>query len=313
MAHYLDSAQREEIARLRASFIGRTEWPTWLLLIGVYAAWPALLLLSPRLGVWPTTVLMIPLTVLWMSLQHELLHGHPTRRPWLNKMLGYAPFAVWYPYTLYRDTHMRHHRDEDLTVPGLDPESRYLSQLSWQRTGTLMRLLRWLDKTPPGRLLFGVPLALGSLIASEFARLLRGERQAWAMWATHGVFLGLMFAFIERYSALSSLQYVLLISVPALAISMVRSYYEHRPAEHCHQRTVINEASWPWRWLFLNLNLHLVHHDLPGLAWYHLPQVYRDRREQWLARSGDFLLPGYVELFRRHSFNPVDSPQHPYV
>ncbi len=32
----------------------------------------------------------------------------------------------------------------------------------------------------------------------------------------------------------------------------------------------INEAAWPWRWLFLNLNLHLVHHDLPGLAWYDL-------------------------------------------
>jgi fatty acid desaturase len=133
------------------------------------------------------------------------------------------------------------------------------------------------------------------------------------MWVTHGFFLVLMFVFIERCSALSSLHYLLLVSVPALAISMVRSYYEHRPAEHAHQRTVINEASWPWRWLFLNLNLHLVHHDLPGLAWYHIPKVYHDRREQWLARSGGFLLPGYAELFRRHSFNPIDSPQHPYV
>jgi len=166
---------------------------------------------------------------------------------------------------------------------------------------------------PPGRLVFGVPLALGSLIVGESVRLIRGERQAWAMWATHGFMLALMCGLIERYSALSSLHYVLLVSVPALAISMVRSYYEHRPAEHAHQRTVINEASWPWRWLFLNLNLHLVHHDLPGLAWYHIPEVYRARREQWLARSGGFLVAGYAELFRRHSFIPVDSPQHPYV
>lgn len=313
MPHYLDNAQRQDITRLRESLIGRTEWPTWLLLIGVYSAWPALLLLSPGLGVWPTTALLIPLTVLWMSLQHELLHGHPTRWLWLNKLLGYAPFAVWYPYTLYRDTHMQHHRDEDLTVPGLDPESRYLSESSWAQTGPVIRLLRWLDKTPPGRLVFGVPLALASLISEESARLLRGDRQAWAMWLTHGFFLLLMFVFIERYSALSSLHYLLLVSVPALAISMVRSYYEHRPAEHSHQRTVINEASWPWRFLFLNLNLHLVHHDLPGLAWYHIPTVYRARREQWLARSGGFLLPGYAELFRRHSFNPIDSPQHPHV
>ncbi|MFK3799288.1 fatty acid desaturase [Pseudomonas sp. NPDC088444] len=313
MAHYLDNAQREDIVRLRERFTGRTEWPTWLLLAGVYGAWPVLLSLSPRLGVWPTTALLIPLTVLWMSLQHELLHGHPTRRPALNKLLGYAPFAVWYPYTLYRDTHLQHHHDEDLTVPGLDPESRYLSQSRWAQTGPVMRVLRWLDKTPPGRLVFGVPLALSSLLAGESVRLIRGDREAWAMWATHGLCLVLMFTFIEHYSAFSSLHYVLLVSVPALAISMVRSYYEHRPAEHSHQRTVINEASWPWRWLFLNLNLHLVHHDLPGLAWYHIPTVYHARREQWLARSGGFRVAGYGELFRRHSFNPVDSPQHPHV
>ena len=76
---------------------------------------------------------------------------------------------------------------------------------------------------------------------------------------------------------------------------------------------MINEASWPWAWLFLNLNLHLVHHDLPGLSWYHMPVVYRARREAWLTRSGGFLVTGYAELFRRHSFNPIDSPQHPYV
>lgn len=313
MPNYLDDAQREEIKRLRASFTGRTEWPTWLLLIGVYAGWPTLLLASPQLGVWPTTLLMIPLLVLWMSVQHEVLHGHPTRSLRLNKVLGYAPFAVWYPYTLYRDTHMQHHCDEDLTVPGRDPESRYLSQLHWEQTGRLMRVLRWLDKTPPGRLVFGVPLALSSLIVGETRRLLRGERQAWAMWSTHGGLLVLMVLFIEHYSAISAVHYVIFCSVPALAVSMVRSYYEHRPGEQPQERTVINEASWPWAWLFLNLNLHLVHHDLPGLSWYHMPVVYRVRREEWLARSGGFLVAGYAELFRRHSFNPIDSPQHPYV
>lgn len=313
MPNYLDDSQREDVARLRASFSGRTEWPTWLLLLGVYVTWPTLLLFSAEIGLWPTTALMIPLTVLWMSLQHELLHGHPTRSLQMNKLLGYAPFAVWYPYTLYRDTHLQHHCDEDLTVPGRDPESRYLSQLHWQQSGAAMRLLRWLDKTPPGRLVFGVPLALATLFESETTRLLRGERQAWAMWSTHGVALLLMLVFIERYSAMSGLHYVLLVSLPALAISMVRSYYEHRPDANPQQRTVINEAAWPWRWLFLNLNLHLVHHDLPGLAWYHIPAVYDARRDQWVARSGGFLVAGYMELFRRHSFNPVDSPQHPHV
>ncbi|MHC6224073.1 fatty acid desaturase [Pseudomonas sp. X10] len=313
MPHYLDDAQREDVQRLYASFLGRSEWPTWLLLVAVQGGWFAVMIFSHELGVWPTTVLLVPLLVLWLSLQHELLHGHPTRLPWLNKALGYAPYAVWYPYTLYRDSHLRHHRDEDLTLPGRDPESRYLSRLHWQRSGAFTRALRWVDKTLPGRLLLGAPLALLGLVREELARLARGDRQAWLMWLTHGLFCGVMFVFIARYSALSVVHYLAFVSVPALAVAMLRSYYEHRPSERPEQRTVINEAGWPWRWLFLNLNLHLVHHDLPGLPWYFLPRVYRQRREQWLARSGGFLVRGYGELFRRHSLKPVDSPEHPFV
>ncbi|MFD2642115.1 fatty acid desaturase [Pseudomonas japonica] len=313
MSNYLDDAQRDDVLRLQASFLGRSEWPTWLLLIGVYGGWFALVLGSPLLGAWPTTLLLIPLLVLWLSLQHELLHGHPTRLPWLNKLLGYAPFAVWYPYTLYRDSHLLHHRDEDLTLPGRDPESRYLDRDRWQRTPRLARALRWLDKTVAGRLLTGAPQALFGLAREEFARLRKGDRQAWRMWLTHGVCVALMLAFIAEYSALSISQYLFFASVPALSLAMLRSFYEHRPAERPEQRTVLNEAGWPWTWLFLHLNLHLVHHDLPGLPWFFLPTVYRQRREQWLARSGGFLVRGYGELLRRHGRRPVDSPEHPFA
>ena len=313
MPHYLDDAQRDDVLRLQASFAGRSEWPTWLLLIAVYAGWFALLLGSPVLGVWPTTVLLIPLLTLWLSLQHEVLHGHPTRLLWLNKLIGYAPFAVWYPYTLYRDSHLLHHHDPDLTLPGLDPESRYLDRQHWQRSPSVRRVLHWLGKTVPGRVLIGAPQALLGLAREEISRLAKGDAQAWRMWLTHGLVTLLMFAFIAEYSALSVVHYLFFVSVPALSLAMLRSFYEHRPAERPEQRSVLNEAGWPWSWLFLHLNLHLVHHDLPGLQWYFLPQVYRQRREQWLARSGGFLVQGYGELFRRNSLTPIDSPEHPHA
>ena len=90
------------------------------------------------------------------------------------------------------------------------------------------------------------------------------------------------------------------------------SYHEHRPQAAPEQRTVLNEAAWPWRWLFLNLNYHLVHHELPGLPWYDLPSAYRARREQWLARSGGFLVRGYGQLWREHGVKAIDSPRHPF-
>jgi fatty acid desaturase len=55
-----------------------------------------------------------------------------------------------------------------------------------------------------------------------------------------------------------------------------------------------------------------VHHDLPGLPWYDLPRAYQSRREQWLARSGGFLVQGYGQLWRRHGVKAIDSPQHPF-
>ena len=312
MPHYFDSAHRVEIETLRQRLTARTEWPTWLLLFGVYAGWFAIVLGSGGLGLWWSTLLLIPLLVLWLSVQHELLHGHPTRWAALNKILGYAPFAVWYPYTLYRDSHLLHHRDEDLTLPGRDPESRYLSAAQWQGSSLFERGLHWLNKTVLGRFLLGAPLALLALAWDEVQRLKTGERQAWSMWLSHGTVTLLMLLFIGRYSVLPIWHYLLLVSVPALSIAMIRSYYEHRPHAEPEQRTVINEAAWPWRWLFLNLNLHLVHHDLPGLAWYDLPRAYHARREQWLARSGGFLVQGYGQLWRRHGVKAIDSPRHPF-
>jgi fatty acid desaturase len=312
MSHYFDEHHRQQIETLRQRFTARTEWPTWLLLIAVYAGWFAIVLGSSWLGRAWSTLLLVVLLVLWLSVQHELLHGHPTRWIGFNKVLGYAPFAVWYPYTLYRDSHLQHHRDEDLTVPGVDPESRYLSAARWQGSSLFERSLHWLNKTVCGRFLLGAPLALLALAGEQLQRLQNGERQAWLMWLTHGLLTLLMLWFIARYSVLPVWHYLLLISVPALSIAMIRSYYEHRPHARPEQRTVLNEAGWPWRWLFLNLNFHLVHHDLPALAWYDLPKAYFARREQWQARSGGFVVQGYGQLWRQHGFKPIDSPQHPF-
>lgn len=39
MPHYFDDAHRQQIETLRQRFTARTDWPTWLLLIGVYGSW----------------------------------------------------------------------------------------------------------------------------------------------------------------------------------------------------------------------------------------------------------------------------------
>ena len=84
------------------------EWPTWLLIVGVYGSWWAVLanywLLGPVLSV----VLLTVIIAVHMSLQHELLHGHPTRSVAFNGLLAYPPLALLFPYPIYRATHIAH-------------------------------------------------------------------------------------------------------------------------------------------------------------------------------------------------------------
>lgn len=225
-------------------------------------------------------------------------------------MLGYLPLAVWYPYPLYRDSHLRHHLDEQLTYPGLDPESLRQS-VQWPRLGSWRRRWLCLDKTLLGRATLGPLLALAAMARLEGSRLRRGEGAAWRLWGLHAVLLGGLLAGLWRWAGIPPWLYLPAVAYPALGLSMLRSFYEHRPAREPAQRSVLVEAGWPWRLLFLNNNLHLVHHDLPGLPWYLLPRVYSASRRAYRRRSGDFHLPGYGRLWRRHGWRPVDAPVHP--
>lgn len=311
MPNYLDEAHRAEIVKLANSMTSKTEWPTWLLLIGFYFAWLWVVFSGDTLGEVTTILLLIPLITLWMSIQHELIHGHPTRWPLVNKILGHLPFAVWYPYTLYRDSHLAHHDDEMLTVPGVDPESRYVTKEFWVRAPGYIKLSLWANKTLIGRLVIGAPLAMLALVKAEINRSLKNNCSGLKMWVGHVISLGMVLAAVDCFSAISASQYVLCVSIPALSVGMVRSFYEHRPADRAEHRTVINESSAPLNWLFLNNNLHLVHHDLPGLPWYYLPRVYRSRRSHWVARNNGYVIPGYLRLFNRNLITPVDCPRHP--
>lgn len=64
------------------------------------------------------------------------------------------------------------------------------------------------------------------------------------------------------------------------------------------------------RKLLLNNNYHLVHHDLPHVPWFALRGVYQASRQQYLQRSGGFLVNGYSEWLKRYALTPVAHPVH---
>ena len=311
MSEYLSPQQEQVVARLLASPTARSEWPTWLLIPVIYGSWVATLYWSQRLGLLATTLLLILSTTWYMSLQHELVHGHPTRNLRLNKLLGYAPLAVWFPYTLYMESHLRHHNDAVLTLPGVDPETHYVSDETWQRSGWLMRALFVHRKRFWGRFVFGPAMAIVAMAREAIDQVRGGNYHYVLMWAMHLTLLSAMLATIAVVAGIPAWYYLLAVAYPALSLAMVRSYYEHRAAADCKHRIAINEASWPMRVLYLNNNYHLVHHDLPSLPWYLLARGYWADREAYLARCGGFRIGGYGELAWRFGMTPIDAPVHP--
>lgn len=54
-----------------------------------------------------------------------------------------------------------------------------------------------------------------------------------------------------------------------------------------------------------------MHHDLPGLPWYGLREVYLAEREAYQRRSQGFVAQGYGEWLRDYALTPIDVGVHP--
>jgi fatty acid desaturase len=308
MAIYLDDTQRKTIARMATNWTWRTQWPTWSLIVFVYGGWFGVAVHARQLGLPLTALLLAILSAWYMSLQHELLHGHPTRSPFINALLGFAPLAVWFPYRIYRDSHLQHHDDPHLTHPGLDPESFFVSQHVWQRAGWAIRALLTFRNTFMGRLLVGPAFAIAATGAEALGKLRRGDWRDVPTWVAHFAALALLTIWLRQVCAIPAWVFIVGVGYGALSLGSIRSFQEHRAAHEHGHRTVINEAGWGWRLLFLNNNYHLVHHDLPRVPWFALREVYETSRRQYIERSGCFLVKGYSEWLRLYAFALVAPP-----
>jgi fatty acid desaturase len=311
MPYYLDENQRQELSRASASWRWRSEWPTWLLIGVIYGGWFGIALNAQRLGLAVALPLLAVFSAWYMSLQHELLHGHPTRYPFINALIGAAPLAVWFPYGIYRRTHLQHHCDPDLTRPWADPESFFIGEHAWTAKGPAMRALMTFRNTFVGRILVGPAFAIVATLGDALRRIRTGDRQGLWSWMLHLAALAVLLRWLEHRCGIPPLAFLAGASYPALSISAIRSFHEHRVALDPAQRSVINEAAWPWRLLFLNNNFHAVHHDLPGVPWFALGRVYTQRRSDYHLRNGDYVVHGYGEWLTRFAWRPVAPVAHP--
>ena len=283
---------------------------TLALLIVVYALWALLAVVFPDLPLWLSCPLLVLITVQFMSIQHEIVHGHPTRSGWLNEALVSLPLGLLFPYRRYRTLHLRHHNDENLTDPFDDPESWYFEPEDFARQPAPVRWLWRANATLLGRLLLGPLLSVVGLVRMDLRAVFAGDRGILWDWVLHlaGVAAVLV---ILRLSGFSLLAYLGFVALPSMSVLMIRSFAEHRASEAKEHRTAIIPDRGLFALLFLNNNLHAVHHAHPTVAWYRLPRLFNEQRAHFETANGGYGYRSYLALIARHLLRPVNSVAHP--
>ncbi len=291
--------------RFRAEW-HRLEVPTWILAASIYGGWLALTWWWRALPVWVVAPAGAWLCAWHMSLQHELLHGHPTRSALINGAIGWPPLNLWLPYDLYRAEHLRHHRDEHLTDPLEDPESTYLSQEAWAGAGAVGRWMHRACTTLAGRLLLGPACAIAKFW------LVQGRAQVpWATWLSHATGVALVLCWVCLVCRVNLLGYMACFVYPGTALTLLRSLAEHRAAPRPDDRTAVVERAGLLALLFLNNNLHVLHHARPTIPWYALPAEWRVARGALLTERQGPVYRGYLEVAARYWLRPHHAGPYP--
>jgi fatty acid desaturase len=287
-----------------------TQWPTLMIAGLIYSGWALASYFHDRLP-WPILAAVGGWLVAWHnSLQHEVIHGHPT--PWrrMNTLIALPPLCLWLPLEAYRQSHLAHHATEHLTDPDHDPESRY-PRVGPGFGARLARIAGQLQANLIGRLTLGPIFDVIRFMAGEGDRIVRGDWTRLRMWALHAVTVSLVLAWLHFVCRMSLVQYLACFVYPGAALSLVRSFAEHRADPDPARRVAVVERAPVFGLLFLNNNLHAAHHDQPGAPWHILPRLYARERERLLTANGGLVYDGYAQVFRRYLWRPHDASSPP--
>ncbi len=288
----------------------RVEWRTVGLIGFTYGGWVlAGWLLWPVLP-GPALVVMTVLAALHSSLVHECIHGHPTRKRWLNELLVAANLSLVWPYRRFRTLHLRHHHDAHLTDPFEDPESYYRAHWQFRAMPGWARAMLRFNNTMVGRIILGPILGTFALAIGDARQIWKGDRTILADWLRHLMGLLPVLLLVIWLFQIPLWLYLVTVCWGAMGLISIRTFAEHRWADNVEGRTIIVEKT-PLGWLFLNNNLHVVHHVHPSAAWYELPELFAQDRAFWVSYNQGYVFRNYWELFQKWGFHQKEWVDHP--
>jgi fatty acid desaturase len=285
----------------------RAEWRTLLVVFAVYGLTVLTVVRYEVLTPWLAIPMLAVLGAWHLSMQHEVLHGHPFKNQFLNDAIGGIPVTLWIPYLAFKKDHHEHHLS-DLTNPALDNESYYVSQEQWDKAGRIRRAAWTANRTILFRMFVWTIVSTITYVLSVLKRAVRNEKSDRLAVALH--IIGVAFVvYLVSLSSMPLWQFALGTLFGGRLLNAIRPFPEHKYQSGVETRTAMIMAGRFMSLLMLNNNLHVAHHDEPGVPWYRYDKLMQRVNAVERARAAGVLYEGgYAEVFRRFSFTPVDSP-----
>ena len=284
------------------------EWRTIAVIVAVYGLTILTVMRHEVLTPWLTIPFLSVLGAWHLSMQHETIHGHPFRRQWINDVIGSIPVTLWIPYLCFKRDHIEHHHS-DLTHPGLDNESYYVSPEAWASAGPIRRAAYWANRTILFRMFVWTIVSTVTYLWSQIRLMLRGNKQTWFAMAAHVVGLVAVVYFVRSVAGMPIWQFALGTTYGGRILNAIRPFPEHKYQAGVETRTAMVMAGPFMSLLMLNNNLHVAHHEQPGVAWYEVPNLSARVNAVERAREAGLLYEGgYAEVFRKFSFKPMGAP-----
>jgi fatty acid desaturase len=285
----------------------RAEWRTLLVVFAVYGLTVLTVVRYEVLTPWLAIPMLAVLGAWHLSMQHEVLHGHPFKNQFINDAIGGIPVTLWIPYLAFKKDHHEHHLS-DLTNPALDNESYYVSQEQWDKAGRIRRAAWTANRTILFRMFVWTIVSTITYVLSVLKRAMRNEKSDRLAVALH--IIGVAFVvYLVSLSSMPLWQFALGTLYGGRILNAIRPFPEHKYQSGVETRTAMIMAGRFMSLLMLNNNLHVAHHDEPGVPWYRYDKLMQRVNAVERARAAGVLYEGgYAEVFRRFSFTPVDSP-----
>ena len=283
------------------------EWRTLLVVLAVYGLTTLTVIRYEVLTPWLAVPFLAVLGAWHLSMQHEVIHGHPFKNQFLNDAIGIIPITLWIPYLAFKKDHLEHHVS-DLTHPALDNESYYVSQEQWDKAGKIRRAAWTANRTILFRIFAWTIVSTFTYGLSVLKRAARGEKGDRLAVALHVVGVAVV-VYLVSLSSMPLWVFALGTLYGGRILNAIRPFPEHKYQSGVETRTAMIMAGPFMSLLMLNNNLHIAHHDEPWVPWYRYGNLMtRVNAVQRAREAGVLYEGGYAEVFRKFSFTPVDSP-----